>query len=88
MYIKAQGNCVEIYMNDKKTKYLLTKTLKEIETKLTPDYFIKVHRSYTVNLQYIDHLYNENKTLRLKHNNSNWENAIPKVRLPTSEIKK
>lgn len=88
MYIKAQGNCVEIYMNDKKTKYLLTKTLKEIETKLTPDYFIKVHRSYTVNLQYIDHLYNENKKLRLKHNNSNWENEIPVSSTYKTELKK
>lgn len=51
-YVKAEGNYVEIYCENK--KFLTRSTLKDFLTKLPGDKFIQVHKSYAVNIEFID----------------------------------
>ena len=50
-YIKSESNYVMLHMEDKKIMSLIT--MKELESKLPPN-FIRIHRSYIVNLKYLD----------------------------------
>lgn len=52
LYVEANDNYSVIYTISK--KYLLSQTLKSVEGKLLPYGFIRVHRSYLVNMQQID----------------------------------
>ncbi len=51
-YVKAEGNYVEIFCENKK---LLTRsTLKDFLSKLPQDKFLQVHKSFAVNIEFID----------------------------------
>lgn len=50
-YIKAESNYVMLHLDGKKIMSLIT--MKELEEKL-PSNFIRIHRSYIVNLKYLD----------------------------------
>ncbi len=52
LYIDAERNYCRIYSKDK--EYLLVMTLKDIDEKLPQQHFIRVHRSFIVNLSQID----------------------------------
>jgi len=52
LFIKADDNYSRIYTEDK--SYILSSTLKGMEDKLPPNKFIRIHRSYIVNLDYLD----------------------------------
>ncbi|MBN2486678.1 MAG: response regulator [Bacteroidales bacterium] len=52
MFIKAEGNYVEIYCKDK--KFLTRSTLKDFLQKLPAGRFIQVHKSYAINIEQID----------------------------------
>ena len=52
LYIEADRNYCRIHSKGK--IYLLVVTLKDIEKKLPKEYFIRVHRSYIINLLQID----------------------------------
>ncbi|MCA0133426.1 LytR/AlgR family response regulator transcription factor [Winogradskyella alexanderae] len=49
MYCKADDNYTEIYLNSNKKK-LVSKTLKYIEERLKDSNFVRVHKSYLVNV--------------------------------------
>jgi len=49
--IKAAGKHLEIKTQDK--NHLIRKTMNEIETKLNPDQFIRIHRSAIINIDHI-----------------------------------
>ena len=51
-YIEAERNYCQIFSKDK--SYLLVMTLKEIGEKLPEANFLRVHRSFIVNLAHID----------------------------------
>ena len=51
LWIEAMGDYVTIHTKDK--KYILHSTLRTIESKLSKDKFIRVHRSYIVQLENI-----------------------------------
>lgn len=53
-YIEAERNYCSIYTKDK--TYLLVITLKEMGEKLPSDHFLRVHRSFIVNLSHVDEL--------------------------------
>lgn len=53
LYCKAEGNYTLIYLAHKKSKEIVTKTLKEFESLLSGHQFFRVHRSYLINLQHI-----------------------------------
>ncbi|PKQ44273.1 LytR/AlgR family response regulator transcription factor [Confluentibacter flavum] len=52
LYIEAERNYCRIHSTDK--QYLLVMTLKDMDEKLPQKHFIRVHRSFIVNLSQID----------------------------------
>jgi DNA-binding LytR/AlgR family response regulator len=52
LYIEAERNYCRIYSKGK--EYLLVMTLKDMDEKLPQQHFIRVHRSFIVNLSQID----------------------------------
>ncbi len=52
LYIEAERNYCRIYSKDK--EYLLVITLKDMDEKLPSKHFLRVHRSFIVNLSQID----------------------------------
>ncbi|GAB3907070.1 hypothetical protein GCM10028803_40490 [Larkinella knui] len=71
LYVEADRNYCNLCTADK--EYLLTTTLKQMEYKLPVNYFVRVHRSYLVNLAQVDevgegHIGIKGKTIPLSHN--------------------
>lgn len=54
LFIQAQGNYCDIFTKEK--KYTITSNLKNFEQKLDDRYFVRVHRSYLVNLNHLDEI--------------------------------
>ena len=52
LYIEADRNYCRIFTNGK--EYLLSITLKTIEEKLSAKLFLRIHRSYIINLAHVD----------------------------------
>ncbi len=52
LYIEAERNYSRIFAKDK--AYLLTMNLKTIASKLPPAHFLRIHRSFIINLSQID----------------------------------
>ncbi|WP_223860960.1 LytR/AlgR family response regulator transcription factor [Spirosoma validum] len=52
LYIEADRNYSHIFTKEK--EYLLSVTLKNIEENLPQPFFMRIHRSYLVNLMHID----------------------------------
>lgn len=57
---KAEGNYSIIYMTENGEKEIYTRTLKEIEDLLSESNFIRVHRSYLINLDHLKKYYRTN----------------------------
>ncbi len=53
MYCKADGNYTHVFMQDGK-KFLLSKTIKTFTELLQSDVFLRVHKSFIVNTDYIE----------------------------------
>lgn len=75
LYCKAESNYCTIYLKD--AKYLVSKTLGEVEKSLPEKIFYRVHRSYVVNVNHIDHLMRSGNKLVLKHQVQEPEGFIP-----------
>lgn len=56
LYIEAERNYCRIFSKDK--EYLLVTTLKEMDEKLPNKHFIRVHRSFIINVSKIDEIAN------------------------------
>ena len=54
LYIEAERNYCKIHCKDK--EHLLVLTLKDIEEKLTSQHFLRIHRSFIVNISHIDEI--------------------------------
>jgi len=54
LYIEAERNYCRIYSKDK--EYLLVMTLKDMDEKLPNNHFLRVHRSFIVNLSQIQEI--------------------------------
>ncbi len=52
LYIEAERNYCRIFSKDK--AYVLVMTLKEMDDKLPHEHFIRIHRSYIINLYHVD----------------------------------
>ena len=69
-WLEAQDDYVMVHSDG--SKLLKQKTMKYFENHLDPKYFVRIHRSYIVNIDFINHLeLNEKDTYRiiLKNNN-------------------
>lgn len=53
MYCKADGNYTHVFMKSGK-KFLLSKTIKTFSESLSSDVFLRVHKSYIVNTDFIE----------------------------------
>lgn len=53
-YLEAERNYCRIFSMDK--EYLIVATLKEIDKKLPQKHFLRIHRSYIINLSRIDEI--------------------------------
>ena len=62
-YLKADDDYVELFSEGK--KYLKKTTLKHYESSLPSDQFVRIHRSYMVNVQYITAIEPYEKTTHL-----------------------
>lgn len=54
LYIESMGDYVKFVSPDK--KYVALNTIKNLETKVNPQQFLKVHRSYIVNIAKVDNI--------------------------------
>jgi len=54
LFIEAERNYCRIFAKGK--EYLLVMTLKEMDEKLPPQYFLRVHRSFIVNITQIEEI--------------------------------
>jgi len=52
LYIEADRNYSQVFTRQK--EYLLSLTLKAIEEKLSVDTFVRIHRSYIINVLQVD----------------------------------
>ncbi len=77
-YIEAERNYCRIFSTEK--DYLLVSTLKEMEKKLPQKHFLRIHRSYIVNLSRIDEIANTHVVISRK--------AIPMARGMRQELLK
>lgn len=59
-YLEAQDDYVMIYTKD--DRFLKQQTMKFFERHLDPELFVRVHRSYIVNVQAIDRIEPYEKT--------------------------
>lgn len=75
VYCKADDNYCEIYTTNK--MYTISKPLKEIEKSINKTSFIRIHRSYLVNLEYSKRLDKKNNTLILAAPACDEEILIP-----------
>lgn len=58
VYLKAEGDYTRIYTKDKQF-YLSTTGIGQLEARLDPRHFLRVHRSYIVNISCIKELYRD-----------------------------
>lgn len=63
-FIEAMADYVVLYLKD--TKHIIHSTMKGIEQKIPLDLFIRVHRSYIVNITKIDMVENANISINTK----------------------
>jgi len=54
LYIEAERNYCRIYSKGK--EFLIVTTLKDIDQKLPQDHFLRIHRSFIVNISQIDEI--------------------------------
>ncbi len=53
IHLEAEGNYVKIHTTTHKNPIIIAKTLKELESKLSTQFFIRCHRSHIVSIQKI-----------------------------------
>ncbi|WP_456462020.1 LytR/AlgR family response regulator transcription factor [Lutibacter sp.] len=52
MFVKAEDNYSRLFTG--KNSFILSQTLKKVETKLPDSKFIRIHRSFIINLKFVD----------------------------------
>lgn len=76
LYIQSDNNCCKIFKKDN-TQMFVTKTLKEMET-ILPLPFIRVHKSYIVNTQFI-HMINTAKKMLIINTPNNPKSKLEEL---------
>ena len=78
MYVQSEGSYSNIYLQ-KDQKLTVSKNLKELESTLPKDIFVRIHHSILLNLIYVD-IYHHDSTQEIELTNG--------VKLPLSRRKK
>lgn len=63
LYLRAEGNYTIVHT--KHTEFIISKSLKYWQEQLPKDRMIRVHRSYLINLDYVEHVAKDE--IRMKH---------------------
>lgn len=82
VYLEADNNACKIIRKNAKNSMFASKTLKEMENTLPPS-FIRVHKSFIVNQQYIQMLNTTKKILQL-----NCNDELIEIPIGTSHLEK
>ena len=77
LYCKASDNYCDIVTVNK--SYTISKPLKEIEKAIDRELFVRTHRSYLVNLSFVNRLDRRNNVLILKKNSLDEEDILVPV---------
>ncbi len=75
LYCKGEGSYCAIVTT--KDKYIQSKTLKEIQSRLPEDRFLRVHKSYIVNLNHVKNYSKERREMELKESCCLNRDTIP-----------
>ncbi len=78
LYIEAERNYCRIFSSDK--EYLLVTTLKELDEKLPSQHFLRIHRSFIINIAHIKEIATTNIVVGTK--------AIPVTKTVKEELLK
>ncbi|WP_304517286.1 LytR/AlgR family response regulator transcription factor [Cecembia rubra] len=75
IYLEADANYTQVYTKDK--KYVIRSTLKELEGKLDSNRFVRVHKSFLINLEEINGIQPETvhvagKEIPISRNQYSW----------------
>lgn len=75
IYLEADANYTQVHSKDK--KFVIRSTLKELEGKLDPNRFVRVHKSFLINLSEIDSIQAESvhisgKEIPISRNQYSW----------------
>ncbi len=85
MYIKSEGNYIEVFERNKVKPYQLRNSLNYVESQLTDKNFIRIHRSYIVNTKMIKDLVIVGTSYQLKLKDS--EAKLPVSRSKIKEVR-
>ena len=85
VYIKSSGNYVEIWTTNRTNPYIVRNSLNYIEAKLPKHEFLKVHRSYIINIKALDTLNLRGSNYTVKINGSDL--SIPVSRSVVKKVK-
>ncbi|MEG1238984.1 MAG: LytTR family DNA-binding domain-containing protein [Flavobacterium sp.] len=77
LFCKADDNYCEIYINNDKTKHILSKTLGDLEKKLPEQLFQRVHRSFIVNMSHVSYFEKDKNLLVMNQSNGTESQRIP-----------
>ena len=77
LFCKADDNYCEIYINNDKTKHILSRTLGDLEKKLPQQLFQRVHRSFIVNMNHVSYFEKDKKLLIINQSNGTEIQKIP-----------
>ena len=65
LFLQGEGNYTFLYTRDRK-RYLVSKTLRDFEKILDDSQFLRIHKSYMINLAYVQQsLYGKDRVVRL-----------------------
>lgn len=75
IYLEADANYTQVFAKDK--KFVIRSTLKELEGKLDTNRFVRIHKSYLINLAEIDSIQAESvhisgKEIPISRNQYSW----------------
>jgi two-component system LytT family response regulator len=67
LYVESNNNYTQLFLTNNK-KYLLSKSLKEVQDILEESHFLRIHRQYIINLNQVKELHKKDTTLTLNNN--------------------
>ncbi|MEE8057777.1 MAG: LytTR family transcriptional regulator DNA-binding domain-containing protein [Pseudomonadales bacterium] len=86
-HLQSKGHYTNIYTNASDNCYLCTLSLSDLENRLDPQQFIRIHRSHMVNMHYANSFEKQGTTYYLKIKTNQKEETIPISRAKAKYVK-
>ncbi|MDF1546373.1 MAG: LytTR family DNA-binding domain-containing protein [Bacteroidales bacterium] len=87
IYCKADDRYTRIYLHNSES-HLIAKVLKDYEELLPSEFFLRIHKSYLVNLAFVKEYISNNGRKLVLHDNTELPVSHRKCRLFTNKISK